>query len=54
MKIITAAERAARRLTADPKPATIIVPSVIWRKKGCSTCKPIVIPLSPSVTKPST
>lgn len=40
-RIITAAERAARRNNgAVPKQ-----PAVIWRKKGCKSCKPVVVPL---------
>jgi hypothetical protein len=42
-RIITAAERLARRaLPAQPK-----TPAVLWRKKGCKTCRPIKVATKP-------
>jgi len=45
-KIITRAEREARRAmkpTPFANPGTPIQPIAQWRKKGCTTCKPIPV-----------
>jgi hypothetical protein len=44
--IITRAEREARRNlkhTPFANPGTPIMPIAQWRKKGCTTCKPIPV-----------
>lgn len=51
-RIITAAERAARR-NSNPiqtRPELESAPAVLWRKKGCTTCKPLIVPTK---TEPS-
>lgn len=50
--IITAAERAARRNgQSSPVAAPQTVNTVRWHKKGCKTCKPIVVPTRQVVAK---
>jgi hypothetical protein len=56
---VTPAQRAARKLAPATTTATAAepVPSVGWRKKGCSTCRPIIVtcpPVPPAIEiKPS-
>jgi len=49
--VITAAERAARRAANTmPTPAIASPRTVLWRKKGCKSCQPIVVPTRVTIT----
>lgn len=54
---VTPAQRAARKLAPATATADDAAPRVGWRKKGCSTCRPIIVtcpPVPPAIeTKPS-
>lgn len=42
-RLITAAERAVRRSIPFANPGTPVMPIAGFKKKGCTTCKPIPI-----------
>ena len=50
-RLITAAERASRRdANTMPTPAIASPRTVLWRKKGCKSCQPIVVPTRVTIT----
>lgn len=50
-RLITAKEREARRTgKTSPVPTAMPPNTVRWRKKGCKTCQPIVVPTRVTIT----